>query len=120
MPIATDLLQPVPGPNPSGENLRYAPVYIKIKEARWEEDDAPQGQWQHERKKADWVSVQKLATDALAGQSKDLQLAAWVTEALAHNEGFAGLREGLDLVRGLLVTFWDTLYPEVEEGDLEL
>lgn len=120
MPIATDLLQPVPGPNPSGENLRYAPVYIKIKEARWEEDDAPQGEWQHERKKADWILVQKLATDALAGESKDLQLAAWVTEALAHNEGFAGLREGLDLVRGLLVTFWDTLYPEVEEGDLEL
>ncbi|HEU5451996.1 MAG TPA: type VI secretion system protein TssA [Terriglobales bacterium] len=120
MPIGADLLQPIPGAKPSGENLRYAPVYIKIKEARWEEDDAPQGQWQHERKKADWILVQKLAVDALAGKSKDLQLAAWLTEALLHNDGFAGLREGLDLVRGLVITFWDTLYPEMEDGDLEL
>ena len=46
MPLRDDILNPIPGDNPSGENLRYAPVYDKIKEARRQDDDAPQGQWQ--------------------------------------------------------------------------
>lgn len=120
MPLREDLLAPIPGANPSGENLRYAPVYDKIKEARREDDDAPQGEWQRERKVADFNLVIKLASEALATKSKDLQLAAWLTEAILRKEGFSGLREGLGLLRGLLAEFWETLYPEIEDGDLEL
>ena len=43
MPLREDLLTPIPGDNPAGQNLRYAPVYDKIKEARREDDEAPQG-----------------------------------------------------------------------------
>ena len=120
MPLRDDLLNPIPGENPSGANLRYDPVFDKIKEARREEDDAPQGEWQRERKVADYKIVFKLASDTLATRTKDLQLAAWLTEALLHQEGFSGLRQGLDLMRGLIGNFWDTLYPESEDGDLEL
>jgi type VI secretion system protein ImpA len=120
MPLRDDLLNPIPGENPCGENLRYAPVYDKIKEARREDDDAPQGEWQRERKTADFPLVIKLAGEALATKSKDLQLAAWLTEALYRNESFAGLRSGLSLIRGFLEQFWDHLYPEIEDGDLEL
>ncbi|HCC59373.1 MAG TPA: type VI secretion system protein TssA, partial [Solibacterales bacterium] len=120
MPLRDDLLAPIPGAKPSGENLRYAPVYDKIKEARREDDDAPQGEWQRERKVADFNQVMKLASEALATKSKDLQLAAWLTEAALKKEGFSGLREGLELLRGLVADFWETLYPEIEDGDLEL
>lgn len=120
MPLRDDLLNPIPGPNPSGANLRYAPVYDKIKEARREDDDAPQGEWRRERKTADWNLVIKLAGEAIATQSKDLQLAAWLAEALLKKEGFGGLLAGLLLLRGLLENFWDTLYPEAEDGDLEM
>ena len=41
MPFPEDLLNPIDGPNPSGVNLRYDPVYDKIKEARREEDHPP-------------------------------------------------------------------------------
>jgi len=41
MPLPDDLLNPIEGPNPSGANLRYNPVYDKIKEARREEDQPP-------------------------------------------------------------------------------
>src|SRR3954452_6280702 len=112
MPLRDDLLNPIPGANPSGENLKYAPVYDKIKEARRQDDDAPQGEWQRERKIADYIQVLKLAGDALATKSKDLQLAAWITEALVNREGFSGLNQGLKLTQGLIVNFWDTLYPE--------
>lgn len=120
MPLRDDLLEPIPGSNPSGESLRYAAVYDQIKEARREEEEINQGDWQRERKKADWVLVVKLASEAIAKKSKDLQLAAWLTEALVSREGFAGLRQGLTLIQGLLDNFWDTLYPEIEEGDVEL
>ena len=120
MPLRDDLLNPIPGDIPSGTNLRYAPVYDKIKEARRQEDDAPQGEWQRERKVADYKLVIKLASETLAMQSKDLQLAAWLTEAFLHQEGFAGLQQSLKLLHGLVENFWDTMYPEIEDGDLEL
>jgi hypothetical protein len=34
MPIGPELLSPIPGTNPGGVNLRYDPIYDKIKEAR--------------------------------------------------------------------------------------
>src|SRR3982751_1792094 len=120
MPLREDLLKPIPGDNPSGENLKYAPVYDKIKEARRQDDDAPQGDWEHERKVADYGQVAKLAGDAIATKSKDLWLAAWLTEAWFQKEGFPGLHGGLALLRGMVENFWETLYPELEDGEAEL
>lgn len=120
MPLRDDLLNPIPGDNPSGVSLRYAPVYDKIKEARREDDDAPQGEWAYERKVADWKQVIQLAGEALAAQSKDLQIAAWLTEAALRTEGFSGLLQALKLLHGLVENFWDTLYPELEDGDAEM
>lgn len=119
MPLPDNLRSPIPGDNPSGKSLRYDPIYDKVREARREEDVLPQGDWSREIKKADWLLVTKLTTDALTNKTKDLQLAAWLTEAHLHREHIAGLREGLDLLRGLMENFWDTLYPEIEEDDLE-
>ena len=120
MPLRSDLLTAIPGPNVAGADLRYDPVYDKIKEARHEDDDAPLGDWQRPRKTADFALVTKLAGDALAGRSKDLQIAAWLTEAQLRREGFAGLRSGLELLRALLTQYWDSLYPPLEDGDPEL
>jgi type VI secretion system protein ImpA len=119
MPLPEGLLNPIPGDNPSGKTLRYDPVYDKIREARREEDVLPQGDWSREVKKADFPLVIKLTTEALSTKSKDLQLAAWLTEAVVFRDHIAGLREGLDLLRGFMETFWDTLYPEIDDGDLE-
>jgi type VI secretion system protein ImpA len=119
MPLPEGLLNPIPGDNPSGKTLRYDPVYDKIREARREEDVLPQGDWSRDVKKADFPLVIKLATEALSTKSKDLQLAAWLTEAIMFRDHVAGLREGLDLLRGFMETFWDTLYPEIDDGDLE-
>jgi type VI secretion system protein ImpA len=121
MSLREALLQPIPGSNRVGEYLRYDPIYDRIKEARKEDLDLPQhGGMPQSIKKADWVQVVKLTTDALAKQSKDLQIAAWLTEGLARRDGFGGLRDGLDLVIGLIEEYWDDLYPELEDGDAEL
>ncbi|HUK20267.1 MAG TPA: type VI secretion system protein TssA [Gemmatimonadales bacterium] len=115
-----DLLQPIPGQNPAGSALRYDPVYEKIKEARREEADVEQGDWKRARKLADWPLVIKLTQDALATKSKDLQIAAWLTEALVKQDGLGGLQAGLSLLHGMLGQYWDHVYPEIEDGDVEL
>ncbi len=120
MALSDSLLTPIPGENPSGQSLRWDPLYGKIKEARREEAALPQGEWSREVKQADPAIVIKLATEALSKKTKDLQLAAWLTEAMLREEGFTGLKEGLDLLRGMVENFWETVYPEAEDGDVEL
>src|SRR5215471_2609710 len=115
-----EFLQPIAEDKPSGSDLRYDPVYDAIKEARRQDDDLNQGAWQTERKVADWGQVITLATTALKKKTKDLQIAAWLVEALLKRESYAGFNVGLQLCHGLIDKFWDTLYPEIEEGDLEL
>jgi type VI secretion system protein ImpA len=123
MPIREDILAPIAGENPSGVDLRYDTkllVFDKIKEARRQDDELAQGAWQSERKTANWPVALKLSQDTLATTSKDLQLAAYLTEALLQIERFSGLRQGLDLTFRLLTEFWDTVYPLIEDGDREL
>jgi type VI secretion system protein ImpA len=117
--LLTTLLTPIEGDNPSGRDLRYDPAYDAFKEERREEMAIP-GSDDGNRKVADWNRVVALGTDLLGKQTKDLQLGAWMTEALLRRNGFPGLLTGLETLRGLLEQYWDTLYPEIEDDDLEL
>ncbi|WP_303721778.1 type VI secretion system protein TssA [Malonomonas rubra] len=114
-----DILTPIPGDNPSGADLRYEAVYDEIKDARKADDELERGDWQRDLKSSDWNKVIQLAAEALAKKSKDLQLAAWLTEGLVNVDGFEGLAVGLQVVNGLLQEFWETLYPEIDDGDLD-
>ncbi len=123
MPLREDILAPIAGDNPSGIDLRYDTkllIYDKIKEARRQDDDLAQGDWQSERKTANYPLVVKLAQDSIALVSKDLQLAAWLTEALLQTERYNGLSQGIGLCHRLMAEFWETIYPLIEEGDREL
>ncbi len=114
-----DLLGPIAADNPSGEDLRYSRVYDQIREARRSDDLLARGEWQTRVKTADWKTAIALCTRTLAHRSKDLQIAAWLTEALLNSEGYAGLAAGLELIVKLMVKYWDTLHPAIDQGDLE-
>lgn len=113
------LLAPISTDRPSGESLQYSGLFDEIREARRADDVLEQGDWKRELKVADWDETVVLATDALLGKSKDLQIAAWLGEGLTMLHGFAGCRDGLKLMKGLHSGFWDTCYPEIDEGDME-
>ena len=113
-------LEPVAGANPCGENLYYSPVFEKIREARRQDDAGPMGQWERELKASDFRTVIKLSEEALRTKTKDLWLAAWLTEAWIGRDRIPGLTAGLKLLTALMTTFWDGLHPDVEEGDLGL
>ena len=113
------MLQPISEESPSGESLRYSGIYDEISEARRADDNLNQGAWQTELKVADFRQVINLAVPAITSQSKDLQVAAWLSESLIKIHGFPGLRDSIKLLTGLQEKFWETLHPEIDEGDME-
>lgn len=113
------ILQPISEETPSGEYLRYSGIYDQISEARRADMDVSQGEWQTELKVADFRQVISLSVETLNTQSKDLQIGVWLAEALMKEFGFVGLRDGMKLLSGLQDRFWETLHPEIEEGDME-
>jgi len=113
------IMAPIPGDNPAGEDLRYSATYEELKEARRADDPLDRGDWQRDIKTADWDKIISLACEALCNRTKDLQIAAFLVEALSNTEDFAGVAAGLNIITGFLQEFWEHLYPQIEEGDLE-
>ena len=123
------LLQPISEAEPSGPELKDEPaqsaVYYRIKDAR---DTARAAERQRAQATLygdeaetssvaapDWKLVRTLAIEALAKQSKDLWIAAWLIEALVRAHGLAGLRDGFQLTRELCERFWDGIHPRPDD-----
>jgi type VI secretion system protein ImpA len=119
------LLAPISESAPSGLNLRAdqsaGSTYYQLKDARSSARSAER-RADSEGGAADalapaWDTILRLAPKVLAEQSKDLEVAAWLSEALLRTEGFAGLAAGLTLMHGLTARYWDNFYSlEDEEG----
>lgn len=114
------LLSPISADNPTGESLRYDPVYDQIRALRREDDATlPQGVWKYEQKRADWPAVEALCLKLLETRSKDLQIASWLLEAWLKQHGFSGAATGFDAIHALCEKFWDQLHSRIENNDVE-
>src|SRR5262249_8842136 len=65
--------------------------------------------------KPDWKPVLEHGGKALAEKTKDLEIAAYLIEALLRLHGFAGLRDGFRLARELIGKYWGKLHPLPDE-----
>src|ERR1035438_6965835 len=102
MPIDIEaLLQPISDSHPCGADLRNHPIFIQIREARRQEENLAQGVWEHDVKEADYPLALKLSNEALTKRGKDLQVAAWTTEALLRLEGRAAGDEKVIVLVGV-------------------
>ena len=115
------LLKPLPGDEPTGTSARYDPVIAQVRIARdFDDPSLPQGEWERPLKKANWSLVAELCSKTLGERSKDLQIAAWLTEAWIHLHQVDGLRAGVRLIKSLLDTYWDGVHPrQSEDGDYD-
>jgi type VI secretion system protein ImpA len=59
-----------------------------------------------------------LAVEALSRQAKDLEIAAWLTEALLRSDGLIGLAAGARLMAGIADGFWDDFFPQPDEDGI--
>ncbi len=111
------LLEPIAGDAPCGVDLRSDPVageiYYRMKDARStaraaeRAADAEAGQ---ASRPPEWRTLLDLAQEALATRTKDLEIAAWMTEAALRLHGFAGLHDSFALMDGLVERYWDSLF----------
>ena len=83
--IARDeLVQPLDGDNPVGEDLRYEGPYDELDEARREDEALPEGDWEREGKRAEWDRVIQIA-------SSPAPASAVMTPMVAGHPGWARL-----------------------------
>lgn len=120
------LTRPIDGGQPTGPDLRTDPspvsAYYQIKDARAAARAAERAGTQVEQGQqvvsAEWNTVLRLAPEVLATKTKDLEIVAWLVEALLRAHGFAGLRDGFRLLRELVDKFWDGLHPMPDEDGI--
>jgi type VI secretion system protein ImpA len=133
------LLAPISETAPAGVDLRAdsspTSIYYRLKDARSgaraaeRRADAPPPPQEGEPVSAasagrilalssDWQTILNLAPKALTEKSKDLEVIAWYTEGLLRAHGFAGLRDGVRLARGLIEQYWDQFFSLADEDGM--
>lgn len=118
------LLQPISEDAPSGADPRSdsspTSLYYRTKDARNAARSAERAAVEiGGAPPEEWGTVADTAGEILGGHGKDLEIAAWLIEALLRQDGFAGLRDGLKVMTGLVTGFWDSCYPELDEDGVE-
>lgn len=123
------LLAPIPGDAPQGTDIRedYSAQspYSRLRDARSEARDAEKrldaGTAEpHDPDPAPlWRAVRELGLKTLSDTTKDLEVAAWVTEAYVRSHGLPGLTAGAKLLRGLAENYWDNLFPLPDDYGVE-
>jgi type VI secretion system protein ImpA len=125
LPLDLDsLLDPVAGADQAGSSATYLELRSQLddlrREVKPEDFEADDPRRPDKPQYADWVKIEDVTRKALAKDSKDLRLAGYLVEALVNQYQFAGLHEGLRLLREMLERCWDRCYPGIEDGDVEV
>ena len=121
------LVAPLDGEGGAGTDLRvdYSPnsIYQRLRDARSEaraDERARDGSGETDGAVPEaWRQVRRLAAEALQAQSKDFEVAAWLTEALVREAGLEGLVTGVQVMTALLEQHWDAGHPQPDEDGLE-
>jgi type VI secretion system protein ImpA len=121
------LISPISSESTIGDDIRlsssYDSNYSKIKDARRAARDAERNNLfdgDTIDAQENWHKIYILAPKVIAEESKDLEIACWLTEALVRKSGFQGLRDGFTLIRQLIESYWDDgLYPSEDEDGIE-
>ncbi len=114
-----NFLKPISSDFPSGKDIRQETLYFETKAARTHARKIEkEGIENWGQTKKDWEIIFKNSCEILTSLSKDLEVASWLLESLVRREGFPGLRDGFKLIQGLVNTFWESLYPLVDENGI--
>jgi len=123
-----ELATPLPGDAPAGPDLRqdFSPqsLYYRLRDARAEAREIERRVDHDPTADAgvptQWRTVRDLAIRALSEQTKDLEIAAWLTEALVRLDGMSGLAAGSRVIADLVAGLWESgLHPQPDEEGVE-
>jgi len=109
---ADELLKPISGEKPCGEDLSYDPAFQTLETLM---RGKPETQFSA-AEEPDWKQLRELCLE-LWPRSKDLRLAAALTLSSLKTDGLPAFREGLALINGLLEHQWNAVYPLLDPAD---
>lgn len=96
------------------QRLRDARAAARAEERARDADGDSEGQ-----EATGWRDVLSIGQQVLSSQSKDFEIAAWLTEAMVRIHGLAGVTVGAKLISGLCEKFWEAGFPQPDEDGLE-
>lgn len=100
-------VEPIAGDNPAGEDVQFDEDFEAIRREIAKLDSVT-------GESVGWSEIIEKGTDILANKSKHVQVATYLCLALFEREGFSGLASGLNVCHGLLVNFWEAMYPPLK------
>ncbi|MCU7905719.1 MAG: type VI secretion system protein TssA [Candidatus Thiodiazotropha sp. (ex Epidulcina cf. delphinae)] len=101
---------------PTGADLEYDPLFGEMERAAEGKEEQQFGDTIIPAEDPDWRELKQKSLQVLA-RSKDLRAVIHLVRALVHTDGFAGLSEGLSLIKGYLDDYWDSFYPQLDPDD---
>ena len=117
------VLAPISGSKEAGEDIRNRNIFTSIRSLRVTEDAqgiiGSAALLPGEARVADWRKVLELCEATLSHRSKDLRIAVWLADAAVRVGGLTGLMDGLRVLAGLHERYWTSMFPLLEDYDLE-
>jgi type VI secretion system protein ImpA len=121
------LLEPIPGELPQGLDIREdfssQSPYSRLRDARSDARDAEKMLDNGDPNAGDpaplWRTVREIGLKTLKETTKDLEVAAWVTEAYVRSHGLIGLAACATMIKGLADQHWDGLFPMPDDYGVE-
>ncbi len=108
------LLNAVSEDKPCGDYLEYDAGYLELaKNILGTPEDPISGE---SAQPPNWRDIEKKSL-AILQQSKDIQVAVYLLRALINLEGLLGFRDGLKLLHGLLLAYWEPIHPQLDPDD---
>jgi type VI secretion system protein ImpA len=114
--VLQDIFGPITVDSPSGQNLEYEDRFLEMLRLGEIRPEMQFGATILPSKSPDWQRLLDCCYD-LAHETRDLRVAMPMLDALTHTGGWAGFSDGLEVISGWIVEFWDSLYPELDSED---
>lgn len=111
-----NLLAELTAEQPCGEDMEYDVAFTELEIAAQGKAEQEYGDTLVEAEEPDWAEVEDKAL-AVLQQSKDMRAAMHLTLSLLKTEGLVGLSQGLELFRGYVEQYWDSVHPQLDPDD---
>ena len=116
-PELVEALQaPISEASPSGDDLEYDPAFTALETAAQGKPEQQFGDTVIPAVEPDWRAVSDQA-QALLRRAKDVRPAVLLLRAATRLQGAIGFSLGMQLLTGLVDTFWDGIHPKLDADD---
>jgi type VI secretion system protein ImpA len=101
---------------PAGVDVEFDPAYFALEKLAQGTPESVMGDEVKPAEEPEFAEVKKAALE-LFGKTRDLRVAMILATALLKEDGLAGLRDGVALLRGFIEKLWEKFYPQLDPSD---